>query len=99
MGADIQDCGNIGKLIGYKIMGSAALSYMQLSIMSDNRKVFHDYMESTNGTGTYRYIRDDLYLDGWNKTLQYGYITVRKNNWKHFFLNAFFFPDFRYCFV
>ncbi|XP_071089032.1 solute carrier family 28 member 3-like [Haliotis cracherodii] len=77
MGADIQDCGNIGKLIGYKIMGSAALSYMQLSMMSDNRKVFHDYMESTNGTGTYRYIRDDLYLDGWNKTLQYGYISEK----------------------
>ncbi|XP_046577715.1 solute carrier family 28 member 3-like [Haliotis rubra] len=77
MGADIQDCGNIGKLVGYKLMGSASLAYYQLATMSGNRQVFQDYMESTNGTGTYRHIQDDLYLDGWNKTLQYGYITEK----------------------
>ncbi|XP_046579927.1 solute carrier family 28 member 3-like [Haliotis rubra] len=77
MGADIQDCGNIGKLVGYKLMGSASLAYYQLATMSGNRQVFQDYMESTNGTGTYRHIQDDLCLDGWNKTLQYGYITEK----------------------
>ncbi|XP_067663304.1 solute carrier family 28 member 3-like [Haliotis asinina] len=77
MGADIRDCGNIGKLVGYKLMGSASLAYYQLSTMSGNRRVFQDYMDSTNGTGAYRNIQDDLYLDGWNRTLQYGYITEK----------------------
>ncbi|XP_050419491.1 sodium/nucleoside cotransporter 2 [Patella vulgata] len=77
MGVDIGDCRAIGKLIGYKLVGTNGLAYIMLGKLRDNRELFIQYRSTLATNATWNYNGDDIFLTQWNRTLTDGIISER----------------------
>ncbi|GFO09086.1 sodium/nucleoside cotransporter [Plakobranchus ocellatus] len=77
MGVEPEDCRRVAMLMGYRIGVYNVIAFLKLTEMKYNKAFYDQYMLATNFTGTITKHREDITLDGWNKTLNNGFISDR----------------------
>ncbi|KAK3764956.1 hypothetical protein RRG08_045758 [Elysia crispata] len=77
MGIEPNDCFRSGMLLGYRLAITNLVAFLKLSEMHQNRDVYLEYMQATNGTGPVIHQYTDIILQNWNQTLKSGFISVR----------------------
>ncbi|XP_059151422.1 solute carrier family 28 member 3-like [Physella acuta] len=75
MGAEPEDCGTIGTLIGIKLFATPMVGYAELGKLIKNRHKFEDYMSL--GNRTWHWSGTDVILDNLNTTLIGGFMSER----------------------
>lgn len=77
MGIEHSDCYRSGMLLGYRLVVNNLVAFLKLAEMHNNRDVYMNYMHATNWTGPVIDLDNDIILQGWNKTLRSGFISIR----------------------
>lgn len=80
MGTTPSDCRSVARLIGLKTFTNEFVAYDQLGKIINNKKVFLQYLQSSNSSG-WHYNGDDLWLPNYHgngtlKILTHGILEV-----------------------
>ncbi|BFZ21479.1 hypothetical protein BsWGS_24518 [Bradybaena similaris] len=75
MGVPVGDCGQVGSLIGIKMIATPFVAYRHLGDIIKNRHAFQAYTAMANNT--WHWSGKDIVLDGLNQTLTNGFLSER----------------------